>query len=168
MAVRRDRFTMMGSRTRVASIIDPWTKASPYPRIADHSLRRPCATLEWRPIRSMSTTMSTTIAGPTERMLFRFDTIRWILMLASLDNPMPERPESKRFWLVWNPRGPHPPEFRYPSFGSARSAAIRLSLKFPDQDFFVLETCWGKLGTPPTVVEPVAPDASTSDAEVAT
>jgi hypothetical protein len=77
---------------------------------------------------------------------------------------MPEHTEQKRFWLVWNPQGPTPPVFRYPSFGAARSAAIRLSLKFPDQDFFVLESCWFKLGTPPA--ETIAPEAPADDAEV--
>jgi hypothetical protein len=79
---------------------------------------------------------------------------------------MSQPTEQKRFWLVWNPRGPHPPEFRYPTFNSARSAAIRLSLKFPDQDFFVMESTWYKLGTPPAEAEPVAPDAPVPDGEV--
>jgi hypothetical protein len=74
-------------------------------------------------------------------------------------------PEQKRFWLVWSPQG-GPPMFRYPSFNSARSGAIRLSLKFPDQDFFIMESVWFKLGTPPDEAEPLASDAPVPDGEV--
>jgi hypothetical protein len=80
---------------------------------------------------------------------------------------MTESIESKKFFLVWSPQGPTPPVFRYPSFGAARASAVRLSLRYPEQDFFVLETCWGKLGElpPEAVPEPSAPDVPVPDVE---
>jgi hypothetical protein len=69
--------------------------------------------------------------------------------------------ESKRFFVVWSPQG-GPPVVRIPTFAQARTAAHRLSLRNPGRDFFVLQSCWGKLGQPveaavegePTPTEP--------------
>jgi hypothetical protein len=58
---------------------------------------------------------------------------------------MPDGPDPKRFFVVWSPQG-GPPVVRSSSFGAALSAAIRLTMKFPEQDFFVLQSCWGKIG----------------------
>ncbi len=75
---------------------------------------------------------------------------------------MPESSERKKFFVVWSPQG-GPPVARFPTFKAARSSAIRLSLKFPEQDFFVLESCWGQIGKPPDVTEVVGPDSPTPD-----
>jgi hypothetical protein len=70
---------------------------------------------------------------------------------------MPENAEPKRFFVVWSPQG-GPPVVRYPSFGAARGAAVRLSQKHPEQDFFVLASCWGRVVTPSVEAGAVAPD----------
>jgi hypothetical protein len=77
---------------------------------------------------------------------------------------MTETPEPRRFYLVWSPQG-GPPVVRYPSFYAARSAAIRLSNKLPGQDFFVLASCWGKLGAPADGAGPVDSAPPTPDPE---
>jgi hypothetical protein len=64
---------------------------------------------------------------------------------------MPESNEPRRFFVVWSPQG-GPPIVRFPSFAAARSVAIRMTQKFPEQDFFVLASCWGKFGKPPVEV----------------
>jgi hypothetical protein len=74
---------------------------------------------------------------------------------------MPETTERRRFFVVWSPQG-GPPVVRFPTFKAARSIAIKLSLKHADQDFFVLESCWKKIGKP--MVEAVS--VSTPEAEV--
>jgi hypothetical protein len=67
---------------------------------------------------------------------------------------MPASPDPRRFYVVWSPQG-GPPVVRFPSFNAARSAAIRLSGRFPGQDFFVLASCLGKIGDPPAGDEPL-------------
>jgi hypothetical protein len=76
-------------------------------------------------------------------------------------------PDPKRFFVVWSPQG-GPPVVRFPNFGAARSAAIRLSLKHPEQDFFVLQSCWGKIGEPVVGAEtgPLDPDPPGAESEV--
>jgi hypothetical protein len=72
--------------------------------------------------------------------------------------------ESKRFFVVWSPQG-GPPVVRIPTFAQARTAAHRLSLRNPGRDFFVLQSCWGKLGEPATGdVEPEVVDSEPKDA----
>jgi hypothetical protein len=79
------------------------------------------------------------------------------------DDTKPPDPTSKRavdprrFWVVWSPQG-GPPVARIASFEEARAAAQRLSNRKPEQDFFVLASCWGKRGTP---AEPVLPEPET-------
>jgi hypothetical protein len=54
---------------------------------------------------------------------------------------------------------------RHTSFDEARLAAFRLALKHPEQNFFVLKSCGGKIGEPAVVerafgddpLEPAAP-----------
>jgi hypothetical protein len=65
----------------------------------------------------------------------------------------PDPAEPQRFFVVWSPQG-GPPVVRHANFGAARSAAIRLTMKFPGQDVFVLQSCWGKIGEP--IGEPAA------------
>jgi hypothetical protein len=67
----------------------------------------------------------------------------------------PEPADSRRFFVIWSPQG-GPPVVRFPSFETARFAAIRLSNRHPDQDFFVLASCWGRVAKPP--VEAIAPE----------
>jgi hypothetical protein len=80
---------------------------------------------------------------------------------------MPKSPDPKRFFVVWSPQG-GPPVVRHASFGAARSAAIRLTMKFPEQDFFVLQSCWGKIGEPAVGPEtgPLDPGHPAPDPEV--
>jgi hypothetical protein len=78
-------------------------------------------------------------------------------------------PDPRKFYVVWSPQG-GPPVARYPSFGAARGAAVRLSLRFPEQDFFVLASCWGRIAKPATEAEvveaePVVADAPTTEPE---
>jgi hypothetical protein len=80
-------------------------------------------------------------------------------------------PDPRKFYVVWSPQG-GPPVARYPSFGAARTAAVRLSLKLPGQDFFVLGSCWGRIATPAkepeaAAVEPVPSDAPAIEPEAA-
>jgi hypothetical protein len=80
--------------------------------------------------------------------------------------PMPEITERRRFFVVWSPQG-GPPVVRFPTFNAARAIAIRLSLKHPEQDFFVLESCWGKIGKPASasVAEVLDSEAPAPDPE---
>jgi hypothetical protein len=86
--------------------------------------------------------------------------------------PEPKKPpDPRKFYVVWSPQG-GPPVARYPSFGAARGAAVRLSMKLPEQDFFVLASCWGRIARPATepealAVEPVASEPPTTDPEAA-
>jgi hypothetical protein len=75
---------------------------------------------------------------------------------------MPENAEPKRFFVVWSPQG-GPPVVRFASFNEARSAAIRLSNKHTGQDFFVLASCWGRVGTPSAGPEATAAGPPTPD-----
>ena len=50
---------------------------------------------------------------------------------------MADLAESDRFFVVWSPQG-GPPTVRIANFDAARTVAVRLSRKLPDQDFFVL------------------------------
>jgi hypothetical protein len=65
-------------------------------------------------------------------------------------------PDPRKFWVVWSPQG-GPPVVRFPNFEKARGAASFLSKKHPERDFFVLVSCWGKLGTPAEPAVPVPP-----------
>jgi hypothetical protein len=71
--------------------------------------------------------------------------------------PMPEDAGPEKIWVVWSPQG-GPPVARMTSFNVARSAAIRLSKKFPEQDFFVLASCWGRIATPAGPVDADTPE----------
>ena len=71
--------------------------------------------------------------------------------------PMTEDAGPEKFWVVWSPQG-GPPVARMTSFNVARSAAVRLSKRFPEQDFFVLASCWGRIGTSPVAAEPAGQD----------
>jgi hypothetical protein len=71
-----------------------------------------------------------------------------------------EPPDPRKFYVVWSPQG-GPPVVRYPSFESARIAASRLSLKIPGQDFFVLASCWERIGA--TATEPVEIERDAAD-----
>jgi hypothetical protein len=78
---------------------------------------------------------------------------------------MPEKtetPDPRKFYVVWSPQG-GPPVFRYPSFEAARRSAFLLSRKLPEQDFFVLASCWSRIGTPADAVEPVVSTPPTPD-----
>jgi hypothetical protein len=66
----------------------------------------------------------------------------------------PDPPEPRRFYVVWSPQG-GPPVVRFPTFQAARSAAIRLSNKHAGQDFFVLQSCWGRVGMPAVEAEAI-------------
>jgi hypothetical protein len=79
---------------------------------------------------------------------------------------MPESPEPRRFFVVWSPQG-DPPVVRFPGFNAASSAAIRLSTKSPEQDFFVLASCWGKIGMPSAEAGPPDPAPPIPDPESA-
>jgi hypothetical protein len=79
---------------------------------------------------------------------------------------MPESNEPRRFFVVWSPQG-GPPIVRFPSFAAARSVAIRMTQKFPEQDFFVLASCWGKLAKPPVEVATTGVEVATTGVEVA-
>jgi hypothetical protein len=76
----------------------------------------------------------------------------------------PENADPKRFFVFWSPQG-GPPVVRYPTFQAARSAAVRLSNKHAGQDFFVLASCWGRIGMPAVGAEPVGPDAQAVEPE---
>ena len=78
----------------------------------------------------------------------------------------PKPPDPRRFYVVWSPQG-GPPVARYPSFGAARTAAVRLSLKLPGQDFFVLASRWGRIGTPAVAPESMAAELPTPGPEAA-
>ena len=58
---------------------------------------------------------------------------------------MIENDEQKEFFVVWSPQG-GPPVVKFSKFREARHIAFKLSAKRPKQDFFVLKSCWGKLG----------------------
>jgi hypothetical protein len=76
---------------------------------------------------------------------------------------MPEPAEPEPFFVVWSPQGGSP-IVRYPSHGSARAAAGRLSLRLPGQDFFVLASCGGRVWTP-APAEPLASGPPAGDHE---
>lgn len=76
--------------------------------------------------------------------------------------PPPDGP--RRFFVVWSSQG-RPPVARMGSFAQARVAAIRLANKHTDQDFFVLQSCWGKLGEP--TENPVEPGGTGAGPETA-
>jgi hypothetical protein len=78
-------------------------------------------------------------------------------MLSEPDDP-------RRFFLIWSPQG-GPPVVRFPSFNAARAIAIRLSLKHPEQDFFVLASCFDLIGKPAPEVGPPGPEAPAPDPE---
>ncbi len=65
---------------------------------------------------------------------------------------MPKDDDPRVFFLVWSPQG-GPPVVRIRTFAEARVAALRLGTKFPDRDFFVLRSCWGKAGQQPAIEE---------------
>jgi hypothetical protein len=73
-----------------------------------------------------------------------------------------EPTDPKPFYVVWSPQG-GPPVVRLPTFGAAQRAAVRLSLKVPDQDFFVLASCWERIGTPATKAEAVEIERDAAD-----
>jgi hypothetical protein len=70
--------------------------------------------------------------------------------------PQPKPPETRRraapdpraFYVVWSPEGGDP-VVRFPNFAAAKSAAYRLSERYPTQSFFVLKSCWGRPARPP-------------------
>ena len=66
---------------------------------------------------------------------------------------MPEATDPRKFYVVWSPQG-GPPVARFPSFNAARSAAVRLSSRYSEQDFFVLASCWGRIAKPTVEAEP--------------
>ena len=80
------------------------------------------------------------------------------------DNSEPKSPDPRRFYVVWCPQG-GPPVVRYPTFGGARTAAVRLTLKYPERDFFVLASCWGRIGTPAVAVEAEGSDPQMAEPE---
>ena len=49
----------------------------------------------------------------------------------------------------------------------AATAAVRLSLKLPGQDFFVLASRWGRIGTPAVAPESMAAELPTPGPEAA-
>ena len=75
---------------------------------------------------------------------------------------MPDDAGPEKFWVVWSPQG-GPPVARMSSFNVARSAAVRLSKRFPEQDFFVLASCWGRIATASVVPEATAAGPPTPD-----
>lgn len=44
------------------------------------------------------------------------------------------------FYIVWNPRGTHPPRTRHPSKHLAQKEAERLALAHPGNNFFVMQS----------------------------
>jgi hypothetical protein len=79
-------------------------------------------------------------------------------------DPSPGSVESRRFYVVWSPQG-GPPVVRIPTFQQARTAAYRLSLRNPTRDFFVLQSCWGKLGEPANEADEPEPTSPEPEAE---
>ena len=43
------------------------------------------------------------------------------------------------FWLVWSPTGPSNPRYEHASASSAEAEAERLALRYPGQEFYVVE-----------------------------
>lgn len=70
------------------------------------------------------------------------------------DNADPNPKIKDRFWVVWSPQGGDP-VVKIKTFEQAIHAAHRLSEKHPNQEFYVLQSCWGR--KPKLVAENVTP-----------
>jgi hypothetical protein len=68
------------------------------------------------------------------------------------------RIKARTFFVVWSPQGGNP-VVRIPNFQTARFAAYRLGQKHPEQQFYVLQSQWGR---EPKMDEAVPIEAATT------
>jgi hypothetical protein len=56
-----------------------------------------------------------------------------------IDNPRPTFKDGPKFFIVWNPNGPHNPVATFSHVETARAAAMRLAKAVPGGRFYVCE-----------------------------
>jgi hypothetical protein len=77
---------------------------------------------------------------------------------------MPESKERKKFFVVWSPQS-GAPVVRYSSFRAAQTSAVRHCRNFPDQDVFILVSCWGRIASTAIDAESPASNPPNPDPE---